>query len=150
MLSERPGPSQAGPFYLHLVSEQRETGLALRVSSDGFIQNTARPARGVISTRDPLKIRAGDGARVEGVVRRLHSEHRASCARCDSPPATLSLVVQERAGDGARTRDPQLGRLMLWPTELLPRFCATVKYTVDRAIEDRLPSTVYRNGAGGT
>ena len=26
-----------------------------------------------------------------------------------------------RAGNGTRTRDPQLGRLMLWPTELFPR-----------------------------
>ena len=26
-----------------------------------------------------------------------------------------------RAGDGIRTRDPQLGRLMLWPAELLPQ-----------------------------
>ena len=41
-----------------------------------------------------------------------------SLPRKRSTPELHRLFV--RAGDGIRTRDPQRGRLMLWPAELLP------------------------------
>ena len=44
-----------------------------------------------------------------------------SLPRKRSTPELQRLVY--RAGDGIRTRDPQLGRLMLWPAELLPLNC---------------------------
>ena len=43
-----------------------------------------------------------------------------SLPRKRSTPELHRLRI--RAGDGIRTRDPQLGRLMLWPAELLPQF----------------------------
>src|SRR6185369_15852370 len=41
-------------------------------------------------------------------------------------PATCRGLTLGRAGEGLRTLDPDLGKVVLWPTELHPQRCGTI------------------------